>query len=185
MQINTTTGLVHGVRFVPSPNCDDRPEGALLRLLVIHNISLPPGVFGHDHVECLFTNCLDGSWHPEYPPIAHLKVSAHCFIRRDGEIIQFVPFHKNAWHAGVSCYQDTQNCNGFSIGIELEGTDTHPYETIQYQKLAQLTQALLTAYPTLSHDHIVGHSDIAPGRKTDPGPSFDWRYFREQLKKGG
>lgn len=179
--INPHTGLIEAGTFIPSPNHDDRAPGMDITLLVIHNISLPPGAFGGDHVFKLFLNQLDTESHPTYTELADITVSAHCFIRRDGSIIQFVPFHKRAWHAGKSCYQTQEDCNHFSIGIELEGTDDLPYEKVQYEQLIQLTYALLKAYPTLSSHHIVGHSDIAPGRKTDPGPAFDWVYFKQKL----
>ncbi len=162
---------------VASPNFDDRPDPADISLLVIHCISLPPGQFGGNAVEQLFCNRLKPGQHPYFEEIYNLKVSAHCLIRRDGEIIQFVAFDKRAWHAGVSYYQGRERCNDFSIGIELEGDEITPYEDIQYQKLAQLSTVLLAEYPELQRQHIVGHNDIAPGRKTDPGDSFDWTRF--------
>ncbi len=166
------------VRFIPSPNCDDRPIGCAINLLVIHNISLPPDEFGGDGVIELFTNQLDPEAHPYYQKLHNLKVSAHFFIRRDGEIIQFVPCEKRAWHAGESCWEGKPRCNDFSIGVELEGSDTTPFTDVQYTKLGALTQALQKTYPIT---HIAGHSDIAAGRKTDPGPYFDWVRYRIAL----
>ena len=169
-------GLLVGGEYVPSPNCDDRPAGEI-ELLVIHNISLPPGEFGGDGVQRLFTNTLDVAAHPYYQTIAGLKVSAHFFVRRDGQIVQFVPCLKRAWHAGVSCWQGRSCCNDFSLGIELEGSDTVPFADAQYDALQRLTMTLRKAYPIRG---IAGHSDIAPQRKTDPGPCFDWvRYLAE------
>jgi AmpD protein len=175
-------GCLRGVRFIPSPNCDERPVGCTINLLVIHNISLPPDEFGGNGVIELFANRLDPAAHPYYQTLSDLKVSAHFFIRRDGEIIQFVPCEKRAWHAGVSCWQGKTRCNDFSIGIELEGSDTTPFTDIQYVALAALTQALQKTY---SITDIAGHSDIAPGRKTDPGPCFDWDRYRNALSGSG
>lgn len=170
-------GWLKGARRQPSPHFDERPEGENPSLLVVHNISLPPGEFGGPWIDALFLGTLDPHAHPYFADIAHLRVSAHCLIRRDGEIVQYVPFDKRAWHAGVSCYQGREKCNDFSIGIELEGTDTLPYTDAQYQQLARLTQALVVLYPAIAH-HMTGHCDIAPERKTDPGPAFDWVRFR-------
>ena len=173
MQIDAR-GLLIGGEYIPSPNCDDRPPGAI-ELLVIHNISLPPGEFGGDGVQRLFTNTLDVAAHPYYSTIAELKVSAHFFVRRDGRVIQFVPCLKRAWHAGESCWQSKFRCNDFSIGIELEGSDAEPFTAGQYAALNRLTMALRETYPIRG---IAGHSDIAPQRKTDPGPYFEWvRYL--------
>jgi AmpD protein len=171
-----------GIRYVPSPNCDPRPPGEEISLLVIHNISLPPGEYGGCHVDALFNNCLDPATHPYFAEIAALKVSAHVLIDRHGALTQYVPFHLRAWHAGVSVHQGRERCNDFSIGIELEGCDDQPYDDRQYEALRALTAVLLLEYPALNRDniadHIVGHCHIAPGRKTDPGPAFDWpRYF--------
>lgn len=167
-------GLLAGCEFIPSPNFDERPGGSI-DLLVIHSISLPPDEFGGDGVQRLFTNTLDADAHPYYRTIATLKVSAHFFIRRDGRLIQFVPCGKRAWHAGVSSWQGRERCNDFSIGVELEGCDTLPFTDAQYEMLRRVTLALRAAYPLRS---IAGHSDIAPGRKTDPGPHFAWlRYL--------
>ena len=172
-------GLLEGCEYVPSPNCDDRPAGPI-ELLVIHNISLPPDEFGGDGVHRLFTNTLDASAHPYYQKIAGSKVSAHFFVRRDGQIVQFVPCLKRAWHAGESNWQGKARCNDFSVGIELEGSDSVPFTDAQYLSLDRLTHALRTAYPICG---IAGHSHIAPHRKTDPGPCFDWaRYLAGQCK---
>ncbi len=166
-------GFMTGCEYVPSPNCDDRPAGAI-ELLVIHNISLPPGEFGGDGVQQLFTNTLDVNAHPYYMVIAELKVSAHFFVRRDGEIIQFVSCLKRAWHAGESCWQGRPGCNNFSLGIELEGSDNIPFADAQYAALKNLTMALRATYPIRG---IAGHGDIAPQRKTDPGHCFDWAVY--------
>ena len=181
MYIDTHTGLLDEARQVPSPNFDDRPSGALMDLLVVHNISLPPGEFGGPWIDALFTNQLDPNAHPYFKDIHQMQVSAHALIRRDGEIVQYVPFHKRAWHAGKSNYCGRERCNDFSIGIELEGCDTREFEQSQYEQLARLIKALLQTYPQLSTEHIVGHSDIAPQRKTDPGPCFDWAKLRQML----
>lgn len=170
-------GWLDNARRVISPNCDARPEGTAIDLLVVHGISLPPGQFGGDDIEKLFCNCLDPQAHPYFAGIAHLRVSAHLLIRRDGEAVQFVPFHARAWHAGRSAFAGRTACNDFAIGIELEGTDDTPYSDAQYLRLAETAQALMAAYPGIDRHRIVGHSDIAPGRKTDPGPAFDWPRF--------
>lgn len=164
-------GWVEGVRRIPSPNCDERPVDEAITLIVLHNISLPPGEFGGDGVIELFTNRLDPREHPYYETIKDLRVSAHFLVRRDGELIQFVPCGLRAWHAGVSSWGGRERCNDFSIGIELEGSDETPFTDAQYQALNDLLAALRVAYPIAA---VVGHSDIAPGRKTDPGPCFDW-----------
>ena len=171
-------GFVRAAFQVPSPNCDARPEDVPISLLVIHNISLPPGGFGGDAVIRLFSNTLDASAHPFYRSLANFRVSSHFFVRRDGELIQFVPCARRAWHAGDSRWQGREHCNDFSIGVELEGTDSVPYEPAQYATLARLTRALRRRYPLTD---IAGHSDIAPGRKTDPGPSFDWAGYRRLI----
>jgi N-acetyl-anhydromuramoyl-L-alanine amidase len=172
--MNIINHLLNAARFIPSPNHDQRPSPDDLFLIVIHCISLPPGEFGTEGVTQLFTNTLAPAEHPYYAGIAHLRVSAHLLIRRTGELIQYVPFDRRAWHAGVSCYQGRAVCNDFSIGIELEGTDDSAYEAIQYDRLHAVIAALLAHYPTLSREHITGHEHIAPGRKTDPGPFFEW-----------
>jgi AmpD protein len=159
---------------VPSPNFDERADASDISLLVIHCISLPAGEFDGDYINQLFCNTLNPNDHPYFQTIYQLKVSAHLLIRRSGEIVQYVPFDKRAWHAGVSCYQERDKCNDFSIGIELEGTEFVPYTDAQYQQLNTVIAALLESYPTLSRQRITGHSDIAPERKTDPGASFDW-----------
>lgn len=169
------------VRRVPSPNCDDRPGGVDICLLVIHAISLPPGDFGSSCIEQLFCNTLDPEAHPYFGQLKGLKVSAHLLIDRTGEIIQFVPFHKRAWHAGRSVFKGRENCNDFSIGIELEGADDVDYETIQYETLVRVTRELQQAWPLLAGENIKGHCHIAPGRKTDPGPAFDWSRFYSLL----
>lgn len=169
-------GWLRGARRIDSPNCDDRPQGEAATLLVVHNISLPPNEFGGLGVIELFTNRLDPAAHPYYASIQELRVSAHFFIRRDGELIQFVSCSKRAWHAGASCWAGRERCNDFSIGVELEGTDDLPFTEAQYARLAELARALRETYPSLRN--VAGHSDIAPGRKTDPGPHFDWAKFR-------
>ena len=179
--VNITHGLLEPVLYLPSPHQDERPAAASVDLLVIHGISLPPSQFGTQAVEAFFCGHLDVALHPEYAKIAHLRVSAHLFIKRSGEVVQFVPFNKRAWHAGVSYFQGRTHCNDFSIGIELEGTDEIPYELLQYQQLAKITCLLQVVYPAITPERIVGHVDIAPGRKTDPGPLFDWDFFRSML----
>jgi AmpD protein len=169
------SGIVRAARQVPSPNCDDRPPGAKISLLVVHNISLPPGRFGGEAIEQFFTNQLDPAAHPYFATIAGQRVSAHFLIRRDGRLIQFVPCERRAWHAGESRWRGRERCNDFSIGVELEGTDDLPYEAAQYAVLVRLTRALRQRYPI---GDFAGHSDIAPGRKTDPGAGFDWERFR-------
>ena len=171
-------GLFQGARYIPSPNFDARPDDCAVNLIVIHNISLPPDQFGGPGVIELFTNQLDPSAHPYYKTIQDLKVSTHFFIRRDGELIQFVPCTKRAWHAGASNWCGREQCNNYSIGIELEGSDTTPFTDAQYDQLIRLTATLKNAYPIES---IQGHADIAPGRKTDPGPYFDWQRYRAAI----
>ena len=168
-------GVLSAARQAPSPNCDDRPAGTGVSLLVIHGISLPPGRFGGDAIERLFANTLDCSAHPAFEPLRGLRVSAHFLIRRRGELVQFVPCDRRAWHAGVSSWRGRERCNDFSIGVELEGADEVPYTAAQYARLATLTRLLRVRYPIAD---VAGHSDIAPGRKTDPGPSFDWPRYR-------
>jgi AmpD protein len=169
-------------RFIPSPNCDARPAGAFPEVLVIHAISLPPGEFGGPWVEQLFCNDLDARAHPYFEQIGDLRVSAHFLIRRDGRLIQFVPLHLRAWHAGQSQCEGRSRVNDFSIGVELEGCDELPFEAAQYAMLSKLTCELMRAYPAVTPARIYGHSDIAPGRKTDPGPHFDWTRFRGSLR---
>jgi AmpD protein len=176
-------GWLEGARRCPSPHQDSRPGPNEVSLLVIHGISLPPGEFGGPGIDDLFAGRLDPNAHPYFAGIAHLRVSAHLVIRRDGEIVQYVPFHARAWHAGVSRFEGRDTCNDFSIGIELEGTDDLPYTDAQYAALASASRALLAAYPGIRPERIVGHSDVAPGRKTDPGPAFDWPRFWAALRK--
>jgi AmpD protein len=164
---------------IPSPNRDARPPGSAISLIVVHGISLPPGEFGGDGIVRLFTNRLDADAHPSYAEIAQLEVSAHFLIRRDGELVQFVPCTMRAWHAGRSAWRGRERCNDFSIGVELEGTDDTPYTAAQYAMLARLVKAIRRRYPV---QHVAGHYDIAPDRKTDPGPSFDWARLRRRLK---
>lgn len=171
-------GWLEGVRRVASPNCDARPAGAVIDLLVIHGISLPPGEFGGPHIEALFTNTLDPAGHPYFAKACAAPVSSHVLIRRDGALVQFVPFHERAWHAGESCFENRTRCNDFSIGVELEGADDLPYEDAQYLALAGLIRTLMRRYPGITPARIAGHSDIAPGRKTDPGAHFDWPRLR-------
>ena len=163
-----------GCLLTPSPNFDDRPDTEDISLVVIHCISLPPGEFGTPHIERLFCNTLCPGDHPYFKEIHQLRVSAHVLIKRSGQIVQYVPFDKRAWHAGVSEYKGRSRCNDFSIGIELEGTETIPYTDEQYRQLAATLECLFEHYPRLSKETLAGHSDIAPGRKTDPGDSFDW-----------
>jgi AmpD protein len=181
VKIDAATGLLAGARQVLSPHFDARPAGVLPELLVVHGISLPPGEFGGPWIDRLFTGTLAADAHPYFREIAAQRVSAHALIRRDGRIVQYVPFGERAWHAGQSSYRGRSACNDFAIGVELEGTDDAPYTRAQYEALAALTAALLAAYPSLSAEAIAGHSEIAPGRKTDPGPSFDWACFRGLL----
>ncbi|MBD1581750.1 1,6-anhydro-N-acetylmuramyl-L-alanine amidase AmpD [Pseudoalteromonas sp. S16_S37] len=162
---------------------NDRPEQEEISLLVIHNISLPAGQFGTPYVDALFCGTLDCSAHPSFVDLEGLKVSAHCFIKRDGRVLQYVPFSKRAWHAGVSSFAGREHCNDFSIGIELEGTDDCAYSEAQYNQLAAITTQLMQAYPAITKQRIVGHCDIAPGRKTDPGDAFQWSQFFNQLKQ--
>jgi N-acetyl-anhydromuramoyl-L-alanine amidase len=179
MRIDKATGLIENINFIPSPNYNLRPENCEIDLLVIHGISLPPGQFGGDDVQALFTNTLNYEKHSYYASLRDMKVSAHLFIRRDGTIIQFVPFHLRAWHAGISNFHGRENCNDFAIGVELEGTDEIPYAVAQYQQLVRVIHALQNVYPGITAQRIVGHSDIAPGRKTDPGPAFDWQQLHD------
>lgn len=165
------SGWLEGAWRAESPNCDDRPDSARVELIVIHGISLPPGEFGGDAVIRLFTNRLDPGAHPHFEQLVDLRVSAHFLIRRDGTLLQFVSCLRRAWHAGVSSWRGRERCNDFSVGIELEGTDDVDYTSIQYARCSALIHALVRAYPIVG---MAGHSDIAPGRKTDPGPHFDW-----------
>src|SRR5512139_904315 len=181
-RVDTRTGLLDWARQVPSPNCDDRPAGVEADLIVVHGISLPPGEFDGPWIDLLFTNALPRDAHPYFETVADLRVSAHLLIRRSGEVVQYVPFQRRAWHAGVSSWEGRERCNDFSIGIELEGTDHSPYESTQYAMLARVIVALCRSYPRLSARRLVGHSDVAPGRKSDPGPSFDWPRLRSLVQ---
>jgi AmpD protein len=172
--IDVAAGLSRRARQVPSPNHDERPPGVFADLIVVHGISLPPDEFGGPWIDALFTNALPADRHPYFATIADRRVSSHLLIRRDGEVVQYVPFHRRAWHAGVSSFRGREKCNDFSIGIELEGADTIAYEPEQYLALTTTILELCRAYSTLALERIAGHSDIAPGRKTDPGSAFDW-----------
>jgi len=181
LRVHVATGLLEGVRQVLSPHHDARPDGMTPDLLVIHGISLPPGDFGGPWIERLFNGQLPPHLHPYFAQVQGMRVSAHLLVRRDGELVQFVPFHRRAWHAGLSQFEGRAACNDFSIGIELEGADDQPYAAAQYPAARHAIQALLQAYATLSAARLVGHSDIAPGRKTDPGATFDWATLRAGL----
>ncbi|NRP94627.1 1,6-anhydro-N-acetylmuramyl-L-alanine amidase AmpD [Marinobacterium sp. xm-g-59] len=178
--IDRPSGRLIGADWIASPNCNERPSDEI-SLLVIHNISLPPGQFNTQAVERFFCNELDCSEHPYYQQIEGLEVSAHLLIERTGRVVQFVPFNKRAWHAGQSSFDGREQCNDFSIGIELEGSDDQPFTDQQYDQLVQITEQLLTHYPLITPHRITGHSDIAPGRKTDPGPCFDWDRYLNTL----
>lgn len=171
-------GMCAGARWVPSPHYDARPEDARVELVVIHNISLPPGEFGGPWIDDLFLGRLDPEAHAYFQEVAAMKVSSHFLIRRDGELVQYVPCELRAWHAGQSSWKGRERCNDFSVGIELEGSDDQPFDEAQYETLANLTRALTARYGNLD---IAGHSDIAPGRKTDPGPHFDWARYRSSI----
>lgn len=181
LQIHPQTGLLDPIAYRPSPHFDERPAGMAIDMVVVHGISLPPGQFGSNDVEALFCGTLDCDTHPAFDSLKTMKVSSHLLIKRTGEMIQFVPFLKRAWHAGESSFQGKTRCNDFSIGIELEGTDVIPYEAIQYERLAQVIRVLRQTYPAITLDRIVGHVDIAPGRKTDPGPVFNWESLKGRL----
>ncbi len=181
MRVDTATGLLDTAQLRLSPHCDARPAPGTIDLLVLHGISLPPGEFGGPWIDALFSGGLDCAAHPYFTTLVGLRVSAHLLIRRDGTLLQYVPFTQRAWHAGVSCFEGRANCNDFSIGIELEGADATPYCDAQYQALVPVVRGLMRAYPRITRPRIVGHCDIAPGRKTDPGPAFDWPRLRAQL----
>ena len=172
---------IKNIRRVKSPNCDNRPNGEDISLIVVHGISLPPGKYGGRNIDRLFTNTLNPDVHPYFRNIAGLKVSAHLLINRRGSVTQYVPFPLRAWHAGESSFEGCSACNDFSIGIELEGCDEEPYEDVQYKKLASIAQALMKKWPFITKSRIIGHHDIAAGRKTDPGPAFDWGYFYQLI----
>ena len=185
LQIDVATGLALGTRQVLSPHFDARPAGTVTDLIVVHGISLPPGEFGGPWIDRLFTNTLPADApevHPFFATVMSLEVSSHLLIRRDGAYVQYVPFHLRAWHAGASNYCGRERCNDFSIGIEMEGSDELPYEPAQYRALSNAIHALCRAYPSLSPERVAGHSDVAPGRKTDPGPAFDWPRLRALLR---
>lgn len=182
MKLNLETGWLEGISHCPSPHYDERPIGMDIDLIVIHGISLPPGEFGGPFIDQLFTQTLASEAHPYFALIAQLRVSAHVLIRRTGEMTQYVSLFQRAWHAGVSCFVGRTHCNDFSIGIELEGSDEVPYTDEQYQQLAQLINLLQQIWPHINCNCIVGHCDIAPGRKTDPGPAFDWERLHELME---
>lgn len=181
-EIDVPSGWLERARRVESPNCDERPAGIAPDLIVVHGISLPPGEFGGPWIDALFTNTLAADAHPFFAQVVSLRVSAHALVRRDGEVVQYVPFHRRAWHAGQSSWMGRERCNDFSIGIELEGTDAGAYESAQYASLASLVAALCRTYRTLSPERIVGHGDVAPGRKSDPGIAFDWPLLRALVR---
>ena len=181
--VDTDSGLIEPARQCISPNNDERPDGAVPESVIVHGISLPPGEFGGPAIEQLFTNSLDWDAHPYFAEIRGLEVSTHLLIRRDGELVQFVPFSRRAWHAGESSFRGRTCCNDFSIGIELEGDDETPYTDSQYAVLIAVTGALVAAYPALSAREVAAHSDISPGRKTDPGPAFDWLRLYDGLSQ--
>ena len=175
-------GLIAEARQQPSPNCDSRPDDCPASLLVIHGISLPPGKFGGPYIDQLFTNQLNPAEHPYFAEIEHLRVSSHLLIRRDGELVQYVPLNHRAWHAGQSSFDGVERCNDFSIGIELEGTDSDPYTDAQYVTLGLVSLAIMQHYPDINLQRITGHCHIAPERKTDPGPCFDWPRYHDLLQ---
>jgi len=179
--VDTATGVLTPARQCPSPNCDPRPPDADIELLVLHGISLPPGEYGGSAIEDLFCNRLDAGAHPYFESICELEVSAHLLIDRSGRVTQFVPFTERAWHAGASRFRRQTVVNNFSIGIELEGTDTSPYSDAQYTALGAVASAVIEAYPGITARRVAAHSDVAPGRKTDPGPAFDWQRLYDEL----
>ncbi|MGI9251509.1 MAG: 1,6-anhydro-N-acetylmuramyl-L-alanine amidase AmpD [Pseudohongiellaceae bacterium] len=183
MMFSIENHILKGARQLPSPNCSARSGEQAIDLLVIHSISLPPGQFGTGCVDKLFCNELDPQAHPYFARVAEVKVSSHLLIDRAGEVTQYVPFHQKAWHAGDSEFAGRSNCNDFSIGIELEGTERTAFTDEQYERLAEVIEVLLDAYPDLHPERIVGHSEVAPGRKTDPGPHFNWQRLRGQLSR--
>jgi AmpD protein len=176
-------GWLQSVELFRSPNFDSRPDNAQIKLVVVHGISLPPGEYGGGHIQRFFCNHLDANLHPYFETICSMTVSAHCLVERDGKILQFVSFQDRAWHAGESQWCGETACNNFSVGIELEGCDDEAYTGAQYLGLAALVRALRSRYPQIADDAITGHSDIAPGRKTDPGPAFDWDRLKGCLDK--
>ena len=185
MSISFPVGWLSDVRRLPSPNCDPRPLGLEPELIVIHAISLPPGRYGGPWIDRLFTNTLPAEADPYFATIQDLRVSSHVLISRDGTLTQYVPFSMRAWHAGASNWCGREACNDYSIGIELEGADDEPYDDRQYPVLAALIAVLQQAYPALASGAIAGHSDVAPGRKTDPGPGFDWKRLERRVSAAG
>lgn len=185
MKFDSSRDRLLDARQVHSPNFDERPDGCEISLIVIHGISLPPGCYGGPEIDYFFTNTLEPAAHPYFAEIAHLRVSSHLLIRRDGEVVQYVPFLKRAWHAGASSYEGCSACNDFSIGIELEGQDEESYTPAQYERLAEVIHGLTEVFPGLSARRLAGHCDIAPERKTDPGPAFDWSLLRRRLAACG
>lgn len=183
LYLDPETGLLDPVRYLPSPNCDARPQGAGIDLVVIHGISLPPGCYGGDYIDRLFTNCLEAGAHPYFSGICQLRVSSHLFISRRGDLTQYVPLTMRAWHAGESEFQGRRMCNDFSIGIELEGSDDDPYQNCQYDCTAGVIKVIMNYWPAIRRERVVGHADIAPGRKTDPGPAFDWQHLYKLLEE--
>ncbi len=175
-------GWILGTEHTPSPNCSDRPQNSIVNLLIVHNISLPPGEYGNGCIADFFTNQLNVCQHPYFESIACMRVSAHILIERTGRVCQFVSLASRAWHAGASSFAGVEDCNNYSIGIELEGTDSEPYTSVQYRELTDLCQAIMLAYPGITADRIVGHFEVAPGRKTDPGESFDWLRLKNSLR---
>lgn len=181
MQADDHTGLVEGASICPSPNQDNRPQGQAIDCIIIHAISLPPGEYGGPYIDHLFTNQLDPHAHPYFNAIHGLRVSSHVLIRRDGQITQYVPFHKRAWHAGESSLAGQTQCNDFSIGIELEGSEEAPFTEAQYLSLIALCSCLIRVYPGIQPERVVGHEHVSPGRKRDPGPYFDWARLKSEL----
>jgi N-acetyl-anhydromuramoyl-L-alanine amidase len=181
LEVDLDSGLMRGARQIASPNHDSRPAGVEADLIVVHGISLPPGEYGGPWIDRLFTNTLPADVHPYFAEISALRASSHLAVTRDGAVTQYVRFTDRAWHAGKSNFEGREACNDFSVGVELEGTDTQPYTAAQYDRLAEIVAALCAAYPRLSPARLVGHSDIAPGRKTDPGPAFDWPRARRLI----
>ena len=181
LEVDLDSGLMRGARQIASPNHDSRPAGVEADLIVVHGISLPPGEYGGPWIDRLFTNTLPADVHPYFAEIGAPRVSSHLAVMRDGAVTQYVRFTDRAWHAGKSNFEGREACNDFSVGVELEGTDTQPYTAVQYDRLAEVVAALCAAYPRLSPARLVGHSDIAPGRKTDPGPAFDWPRARRLI----
>lgn len=179
--IDPGSGLGRDIPYRPSPHCDDRPPGVTVEVLVVHAISLPPGRFGGPYIDDLFLGRLDPAAHPYFQEIQGLRVSAHFLVRRDGTLVQYVPVHRRAWHAGESCCEGRTRVNDFSVGVELEGCDELPFEPVQYEVLAGLARALMAVFPAVTPQRIYGHADVAPGRKTDPGPHFDWQRLRGLL----